>query len=125
MNHKFLRVSVLTMIVLALVLSGASCLAQQPPTQVHVITVDGTVELGLSQYVLRGLKQAQRDQAAVLLEINTFGGRVDAATEIRDHILRMETPVIAFVRERAISAEPDCHCGTSYCHGPREYHGRS
>ncbi|MDI9420498.1 MAG: nodulation protein NfeD [Firmicutes bacterium] len=104
MNHKFLRVSVLTMIVLALVLSGASCLAQQPPTQVHVITVDGTVELGLSQYVLRGLKQAQRDQAAVLLEINTFGGRVDAATEIRDHILRMETPVIAFVRERAISA---------------------
>lgn len=74
MNHKFLRVSVLTMIVLALVLSGASCLAQQPPTQVHVITVDGTVELGLSQYVLRGLKQAQRDQAAVLLEINTFGG---------------------------------------------------
>ena len=79
-------------------------MAQQPPTQVHVITVDGTVELGLSQYVLRGLKQAQRDQAAVLLEINTFGGRVDAATEIRDHILRMETPVIAFVRERAISA---------------------
>jgi membrane-bound serine protease (ClpP class) len=93
-----------TAVALALTLGAASCSAQLVPAQVYVISVDGTVELGLSQYVLRGLKQAQQDRAAVILEINTFGGRVDAAVEIRDYILRMETPVIAFVRERAISA---------------------
>ena len=78
--------------------------AQQPPTRVYVLSIDGTIELGLAQYVMRGLEMAKQDQAAVLLEINTFGGRVDAATEIRDMILRMDTPVIAFIRERAISA---------------------
>lgn len=78
--------------------------AQVEPTAVYVLSVDGTVELGLTQYVTRGLRLARENDAAVLLEINTFGGRVDAATEIRDLIFRMETPVIAFVRERAISA---------------------
>lgn len=105
MSRHLVRISLLTTVIaLALVLSAVSCFAQLPPAQIYIISVDGTVELGLSQYVLRGLKQAQQNQAAVLLEINTFGGRVDAATEIRDYILRMETPVIAFVRERAISA---------------------
>lgn len=78
--------------------------AQTEPTAVYVLSVDGTIELGLTQYVTRGLNLAKQDDAAVLLEVNTFGGRVDAATEIRDLILRMETPVITFVRERAISA---------------------
>lgn len=83
----------------------ACAVSNQPvPELVYVISVDGTIELGLSQFVLRGLKQAEQDKAAVLLEINTFGGRVDAATEVRDYILRMKMPVIAFVRERAISA---------------------
>jgi len=105
MDRKAAQVSLIsTVMAFALMFGAASCFAQIQPAQVYVISVDGTVELGLSQYVLRGLKQAQQDQAAVLLEINTFGGRVDAATEIRDYILRMETPVIAFVRERAISA---------------------
>lgn len=78
--------------------------AQIQPTSVYVLSIDGTIELGLAQYVTRGLELAKQDNAAILLEINTFGGRVDAATEIRDLIFRMETPVIAFVRERAISA---------------------
>lgn len=78
--------------------------AQIQPDSVYVLSIDGTIELGLAQYVVRGLELARQDNAAVLLEINTFGGRVDAATEIRDLIFRMETPVVAFVRDRAISA---------------------
>lgn len=78
--------------------------AQVQPKSVYVLSIDGTIELGLAQYVVRGLELAKANDAAVLLEINTFGGRVDAATEIRDLIFRMETPVISFVRERAISA---------------------
>jgi membrane-bound serine protease (ClpP class) len=41
----------------------------------------------------------------VILEIDTFGGRVDAAVQIRDALLRTD-PVrtVAFVNKRAISA---------------------
>ncbi len=98
------RLLYLFLIILALNLGPQMASAQIQPKQVYVISVDGTIELGLTQYVTRGLELAKANDAAVLLEISTFGGRVDAATEIRDLIFRMETPVIAFIRERAISA---------------------
>jgi membrane-bound serine protease (ClpP class) len=40
----------------------------------------------------------------VVLEINTFGGRVDAAVQIRDALLGARVPTIAYVNRRAISA---------------------
>jgi membrane-bound serine protease (ClpP class) len=42
--------------------------------------------------------------AAVVLEINTFGGRVDAAVQIRDALLNAKLPTVAYVNRRAISA---------------------
>ena len=41
---------------------------------------------------------------AIVFEINTFGGRVDAATQIKDAILSSEVQTIAFINRRAISA---------------------
>jgi hypothetical protein len=46
--------------------------------------------MGLAPFVQRVLRaSAERDSAAaaVMLEINTFGGRVDAAVAIRDALL--------------------------------------
>jgi membrane-bound serine protease (ClpP class) len=40
----------------------------------------------------------------VLLDINTFGGRVDAAVAMRDALLNSPVRTIAFVNQRAISA---------------------
>jgi membrane-bound serine protease (ClpP class) len=40
----------------------------------------------------------------VILDINTFGGRVDAAVLIRDALLRARVRTVAFVNKRAISA---------------------
>ncbi len=52
-----------------------------------------------------GLAVAERNDGLVLLEINTFGGgRVDAATEIKDLLVKARVPVIAYVSERAWSA---------------------
>ena len=42
--------------------------------------------------------------AAVILEINTFGGRLDAAVLIRDAFLNARVRTVAFVNKRAISA---------------------
>ncbi|NMB00217.1 MAG: nodulation protein NfeD [Firmicutes bacterium] len=71
---------------------------------VYSLPIRGEIEPGLAAFVARGLALAERNNGLVLLEINTFGGRVDAATEIKDLILKADVPVIAYVSERAWSA---------------------
>ncbi|ADU52257.1 protein of unknown function DUF107 [Thermaerobacter marianensis DSM 12885] len=81
--------------------------AAGPPQRVLVIPVRGNIEPGLARFVTRGFEQARRDRAAVLLEISTFGGRVDGATDIRGAInaaVAAGVPVAAWVPDRAISA---------------------
>jgi membrane-bound serine protease (ClpP class) len=76
-----------------------------PRPAVFVAKIDGMIDLGLGPFVERVLETAKAHPAGtVVLEINTFGGRVDAAVAIRDHLLRSEVPTIAFVNKRAISA---------------------
>lgn len=61
--------------------------------------------MGLSPYVERIVKEAEEANAsAIVLEINTFGGRVDAAVTIRDLLINTKIKTIAFVNKRAISA---------------------
>jgi membrane-bound serine protease (ClpP class) len=72
---------------------------------VYVVPVKGVIDLGLAPFVQRVLDEAQKNQAAaVVLDINTFGGRVDAAVQIRDALLNSPVRTIAFIDKRAISA---------------------
>jgi membrane-bound ClpP family serine protease len=55
---------------------------------VYVVLIEGVIDLGLAPFVDRILAEAEREQAAaVILAIDTFGGRVDAAVLIRDKLL--------------------------------------
>jgi membrane-bound serine protease (ClpP class) len=79
--------------------------ASEDRATVYVIPIDGVIDLGLAPYVERTLAEAAAQQAAaVVLDINTFGGRVDAAVLIRDALLRTPVRTVAFVNKRAISA---------------------
>jgi membrane-bound serine protease (ClpP class) len=79
--------------------------ASAAPPVVYVAPVEGIIDLGLAPFVERVLGEASAaDAAAVILEINTLGGRVDAAVLIRDSLLRARVPTVAFVNKRAISA---------------------
>ncbi len=72
---------------------------------VYVVPIDGVIDFGLAPFLARVIGEAeQADAAAVVLEINTFGGRVDAAVAMRDTLLRTHIRTIAFVNPRAISA---------------------
>ena len=72
---------------------------------VYVVPVEGIIDLGLAPFIKRVTDQAASDGAAtVVLEINTFGGRVDAAVLIRDALLESKVPTVAFINKRAISA---------------------
>jgi membrane-bound serine protease (ClpP class) len=73
--------------------------------KVYRIPINGTIDLGLPPYIERALDEAQSEgAAAVIFDINTFGGRVDAATQIKDAILGADITTIAFINRRAISA---------------------
>ena len=92
-----------------LALSGAGG-AHRAPAQtnapvVYVIAIEGMIDLGLAPFLSRTIREAQAaGAAAVLLDINTFGGRVDAAVAMRDALLNAPVRTIAFVNQRAISA---------------------
>lgn len=89
---------------LALLCFAGAGFAQEKRT-VYVAPVEGIIDLGLAPFVQRVLDEAAAaGAAAVVLEINTFGGRVDAAVQIRDALLGAKVPTIAYVNRRAISA---------------------
>ncbi|MEE9276584.1 MAG: NfeD family protein [bacterium] len=72
---------------------------------VYVAPIEGVIDLGLAPFIRRVLDEAAEAGAAgVILEINTFGGRVDAAVVIRDALLNSRLRTVAFVNKRAISA---------------------
>ena len=69
------------------------------------IPIEGTIDLGLPPFIERTIKEAENSGAtAIIFEINTFGGRVDAATQIKDAILGSNILTVAFINRRAISA---------------------
>ena len=75
------------------------------PGPVFVIPIHGTVSEPQFFFLRRALKEAQRENAsAVILDVDTFGGRVDAAMDEMDALLNSRIPTIAFVNTKAISA---------------------
>ena len=73
--------------------------------KVYVARIDGEIDLGMAPYIKRIISEAEKNSAAaIIFQINTFGGRVDAATQIKDAILNSKVKTIAFIDKRAISA---------------------
>lgn len=102
MNAQRIVFGLLNLLLLAA--PGVETLQAQQKT-VYMIEITNEVDLGMSAYVRRVLDEAKREGAsAVMLHINTFGGRVDVATEIRDAVMNSSVPVVAFIDKRAISA---------------------
>jgi len=76
------------------------------PRQVIVIPVEGDVDPTMAAFLSRGLREAQKyPDPLILLEMDTFGGRVDAAFQMVDSILNVQKGLtIAYVKTKAISA---------------------
>ncbi|MCX7720339.1 MAG: hypothetical protein N2Z64_03550 [Dictyoglomus thermophilum] len=89
----------ITIFLLFLILSSIYAQNQN----VYIIPIKGTIELGLASFVERSIRE-HPNAKAFIFEIDTFGGRVDAAIKIRDTILATPTLTIAFIKDRAWSA---------------------
>lgn len=82
----------------------APVLAQSTSLVIRV-PVTGVVELGLAPFIERSLEEAAANgAAAVILDMDTPGGRVDAAERISDALTDSPVPVYTLVNRRAYSA---------------------
>ncbi len=73
--------------------------------KVYVAYIDREIDLGMVPYISRAITEAENNDAdAIIFQVNTFGGRVDAATEIKDAIISSKILTIAFIDHRAVSA---------------------
>lgn len=72
---------------------------------VYRIRLDQDIDRASQRLVTLGLEKASEASADyILLDIDTYGGAVDAADSIRSAILRHDKPVVSFVNMQAASA---------------------
>jgi len=94
-----------TALLLACALCVFSPLAADSAGRVMVIPIHGEIELGVAPFVERSTIEANEEgYDLIIYEINTLGGRLDAAILIRDAIINSKIPTISFINKRAISA---------------------
>ena len=74
-------------------------------TVIYRIRLDQDIDKSSQRLVTLGLEKATLAEADyVLLDLDTYGGAVDAADSIRSAILRYEKPVVAYINMQAASA---------------------
>lgn len=92
-------------LLLSMLLVSGRVAADQASASVYFVSVQNEIDLGLAPYLARVLDEAAQSGAqAVILEINTPGGRLDAVLQMRDAILDSPVRTIAFVNREAFSA---------------------
>ena len=69
------------------------------------VPIEGTIDGGLAAFISRNVNEAEKMHAdGIIFHVNTPGGRIDSAVDIKDAILNSKVPTIAFVDKSAISA---------------------
>lgn len=87
--------------------AGAAATDPETPRTgpVIVIPVHGQIERGLLSALRRGIRDAERAGArAVVIDMDTPGGQLNAAEEIMRALMRLDIPTYTYVNPDAISA---------------------
>jgi membrane-bound serine protease (ClpP class) len=89
--------------------------AATPGAPVIVVPISGMVDDGMAHLVQRAVEQGNAEHAsAIVLEVNSDGGLVEAAQDIQKAIFSAQEPVVAYVEHRAFSAASLITLSTSH-----------
>lgn len=93
-------------IILGVILLAMSLVSSaQDEALVHIVNIRDQIGSGIRTYIQSGIERAEYANAdAIIFDVDTPGGRVDAAVDIIDAIQDTEIPTIAYVNREAISA---------------------
>ncbi len=102
---RIVRLALFTLAALLGVAGLAGAARDGGPGRVVVVPISGTVDEGMAHLVERAVAEANAEHAsALVLDVNTPGGLVSAAFEIRDAMFAAKVPTIAYISQRAYSA---------------------
>ena len=105
MSTKSLRPVLLLMVIFAAALPSNPLRAAGPRPRVVEIKLDTMIHQVSAEYVERGIRHANEQNAdAILLELNTPGGLVTATQELVQAIYASHVPVITYVAPSGASA---------------------
>lgn len=92
-------------IVIGLMLMSAFAANAGTPSKVYVIDVREEISPGMARKLGKALDEAQAQKAdLVILNMNTYGGLLDAADTMRTRLMNFPIPVVAFINNNAASA---------------------
>ncbi|MDP8216624.1 MAG: NfeD family protein [Candidatus Kaelpia imicola] len=95
------RKDVLIILIISLLLSISNVSAEK----IMVIPVKGVIDLGLSTFIKNSVEKAETQGiATIILEMDTPGGRVDAADIICEALIDYQGETVTFVTNQAWSA---------------------
>ncbi|MBA4301540.1 membrane-bound serine protease (ClpP class) [Algoriphagus alkaliphilus] len=87
------------------VLSCFSLNAQDKANKVYTFKIDSNIDPAMNRRVKLALEEAEKSEATlIIIEMDTYGGTVNDADEIRTMILESEIPVYVFINKDAASA---------------------
>ena len=90
--------------ILFLFAANTICLGEEQPL-IYKIAIKQEIHQASQRTLVKGLKRANELNADyIILQINTYGGALDAADSMRTAILHQKIPVIAFIDNQAASA---------------------
>lgn len=105
MNKTRKKVILLVIVLVSLALSFGNA-SENGIGNVYIIPIKGEINPALTEFVKASVKDVESDPSstAIIFEIDTLGGMVDQATEIRNIIMGTPLSTISFVNNRAESA---------------------
>jgi membrane-bound serine protease (ClpP class) len=79
--------------------------AQDTPKKVYTFKIDNNIDPAMNRRVKVAMEEAERlESDLIFIEMDTYGGAVTDADEIRTRILESKTPVYVFINKDAASA---------------------
>ncbi len=88
---------VITFLLFALCSFSAAQLAQAQQNHVYVIRVDGTIDAGISNFVIRAINIAEKENATLMIEMDTPGGLLSSTKEIVDRMITSDTRIVVWI----------------------------
>lgn len=102
---SFYALSIIFILCLSYFPLPAQTFSQSEQPLVYSIVIDDTVEKGLYAFLTRGFREAEEAGADhIFIDMDTYGGAVDAADKIGTLFQTSQIPTTVFVNPNAISA---------------------
>lgn len=101
-----MSVKLVLLVVLGVFTCAGLCFPQPVRAEVvYVVKITDDIDLGLVPFVERSVREAsEANAAAIIFEIDTFGGRMDSMLNICEAIDKATCPTIAYCKYKTLSA---------------------